>query len=368
MEVSRHPGTPPVSTQHMLANFHRQNKSSQRKAPLNANGLTEPQQAAIERNRMAEKKYRHDLQRHEQDRALKASMERAEQKRTRDHYIEATIWTLVEVVKSGPHRVIVEAMSCAGNKKVDVYVYPRGRYVIDVYQFVQPVVAALNTIKNTVDIFQKFFRAAGGGLKIEFAFCSGPYGIVAWEWKEVAGEFRVAPAFEIDFGFQKLLELKAEFRVPLLSFVGPLGGFAAWLLEKVNVRGDIGAFCGASLGLSLSGTMFDWTFAPGAVSAPVVFEFGLFAELSAGESFTLKIEVKVEWAPRFAEKLTMRNGNFAGLVVKAGKVELKIEFTATADVFGLRGGRNFGLTVGEWSYGEQPINCLPGIPAAQKSA
>ncbi len=352
--------------QGMQDNFISANRSN----PPNSvgfDGLTDNQ-----RNRVQEaRKYEADRKKYDQlqkARDIQAQNKKAiaamEKKKTRDAFIETSVMTIIEVIKSRPYTVNVEALSCAGNKKVAIEVYPKGKFLVDVYAVVQPIVSAMKMIQNTIEVFKKFFSPLGISVKI--AFCENPYGFVSWQWVE-GEDWLVHPKFECEIGFEKLLEVSLEYRIGILQFAGPLGKLAVWLLEQVNVRGDVGIFFAAYIGINASAAMSMWKFEPGPVKSQLAFEFGVFAELTAGTAFNCRIEIKAEWKPRFGEKTTASNGKFLCMTLLAGKVVGKVEINVQADMLGFRNGRQADWTFAELNYGQQDLNWLPNFPAAFKS-
>jgi hypothetical protein len=351
--------------------FRMGNQVSKPKMPLGPDKLTTTQRerlAQVQRDfDINTRNNRADQAKYDGDTALKASRERADKIKGRDAAIEATLVILIDVIKCLPCKITVEAQSCAGVEKVDVWVWPRGRYMLDIVAFVQPIKDTFDIVAKTVKLFADVFKASGARAKIEMKFFEGPWGVLTWQWKEKPNH-QIAPEFMIEVGFAKLAEVKGEVRIPVLTFAGPLGRAAVWVLEKINLRGDIGIFATVSLSISVGGSMFDWNFAPGPMSVRLTFEAGIFAELTLGDWATFKVEAKAVWRPLFSPSASMSNGRFLGVTLLAGKVEFKWEVTIQADFIGFRNGRKFnGEIFPPFHYGQQTLNLLPDAPAAQRT-
>ncbi len=141
-----------------------------------------------------------------------------------------------------PMTLQINALACSGAKNVTLKSFPVDKIEFDM--FTEKIVANVARLEAMADIVEKFAETLSKG-RCKFQFLEGPQLLLTIQYKELEHDGKgivksqCNRTWELSIGFEKFIDVKAEFKMPLLNFLGLLGAAAAKLAERFGAEGDL---------------------------------------------------------------------------------------------------------------------------------
>lgn len=241
----------------------------------------------------------------------------------------------------------ISVQACAGAKLVKVRVFPSDSFQFDLFSdTIKAAFEKFRDIERTISFIADTFS-----IKRTTKFLENPNLKAIVQFKELEADkngyykWQCRPTFELQVGFDALVHITYKETIALLTFIGPIGRTAAWLLEKVGAEGNVFAEVDFKIDLSFKGG-FDqyWlgNYTGGNCKGVLIFKLGL--EFFAGRG-RVSVEAQVY---AFAE-CTLEFAEFKA--TKTHWIDFKLKGGVQLGCAGSATGRFLGFkTEGEFEW------------------
>ena len=248
--------------------------------------------------------------------------------------------------QENPVTLQIAELACSGAKNTTLKSFPVDKIEFDMFS--EKIVANVARLKAMADIVEKFSETLSKG-KCKFKFLEGPNLTLTIQYKELTHDGKgivksqCNRTWELSIGFEKFVEITAEFKMPLLNFLGLLGAAAAALAERFGAEGDLYFKIVFVIAPKMAGAWDEyneWTMSGFSFEVKLTFELGVQMKFGKYVEFKAYAYAKCSLEGKDPKCLKEELINFA----VEGEIQFGVKAIGTVNVWG------FSYDSPEWEY------------------
>ena len=248
--------------------------------------------------------------------------------------------------QENPVTLQIAELACSGAKNTTLKSFPVDKIEFDMFS--EKIVANVARLKAMADIVEKFSETLSKG-RCKFKFLEGPNLKLAVQYKELMHDGKGVVksqcnrSWELSIGFEKFVEITAEFKMPLLNFLGLLGAAAAALAERFGAEGDLYFKIVFVVSPKMAGSWDEyneWTMDGFSFEVKLTFELGVNIKFGKYVEFKAYAYAKCSLSGKDPRCLKEELINFA----VEGEIQFGVKAIASVNVWG------FSYDSPDWEY------------------
>jgi hypothetical protein len=248
--------------------------------------------------------------------------------------------------QENPVTLQISAFGCSGAKNVTLKSFPVDKIEFDMFS--EKIVANVARLKAMADIVEKFSETLSKG-RCKFKFLEGPNLTLSIQYKELTHDGKgivksqCNRTWSLSIGFEKFVEITAEFKLPLLNFLGLLGAAAAALAERFGAEGNLYFKIVFVVAPKMSGSWDEyneWTMNGFSFEVKLTFELGVDIKFGKYVEFKAYAYAKCSLEGKDPKCLKEELINFA----VEGEIQFGVKAIATVNLWG------FSYDSPNWEY------------------